>query len=431
MVVLIHAQVDNDVKFYNLEKEYRRTVSYVYRVQNTEALELKQIVREMLSIYGVVYVNEETNELYITDVEEKIEDLKRVLPSLDKEGLKAGNNLMSEVIYLEHGNAAEIIDILKHKLSAEGRIFQVPYLNALTITDIPSKIEELKQLMSELDVPIKHIGIEIIIIEFNSEKFAQLGLNLYNWLQDFNLRVEVNDNSFGGMAGGRFMGRSRGKRIIETRPTTFPYQLAADFSVSDIINFICEHGDGTILAQTQLVTRNNKGASISAQEVIPYRFYQHDVLDENAIENRAVTGLSVSVVPTVQEDSLINLSIVPRIADLTGWSPKGMPIVFERSMQTEVKVRDNTVFVLGGLKKREAVSVRRGIPGLKDVPVLRYLFSVEREAVVEREVILFIRPTTAIDPHVDSDAFSETLQRYRERTGAEETPADSSAGIDE
>jgi hypothetical protein len=47
----------DDVKFYNLEKEYRPTVTFVYKVKAAKALELKQIVKDMLSIYGTLYVN--------------------------------------------------------------------------------------------------------------------------------------------------------------------------------------------------------------------------------------------------------------------------------------------------------------------------------------------------------------------------------------
>ena len=67
----------------------------------------------------------------------------------------------------------------------------------------------------------------------------------------------------------------------------------------------------------------------------------------------AGNATALGVTPTLQQDSLINLKIRPSIGDLTGWTPDGYPIVFERSLNTEVNVKDNTIFVLGGLKKKE------------------------------------------------------------------------------
>jgi type II secretory pathway component GspD/PulD (secretin) len=124
--------------------------------------------------------------------------------------------------------------------------------------------------------------------------------------------------------------------------------------------------------------------------------------------------------PNVQEDSLINLKIYPTISDLTGWSPKGMPIVFERSLSTEVNVRENAMFVLGGLKKREVSDGRKGIPGLKEVPVLQWFFSVKKKIVLEREVLIFIRPTTNITTDLDTKIFDEAMEKYKEAAEKEQ-----------
>lgn len=421
LFVDLAAQEAGDVKFYNLEKEYRETITYVYRPAHASALEMKQIVRDMLSIYGIIYVNEEANELYVTDVVEKIENLKEILPQLDREGLTAGNNLVSEVVYLEHENAAEVIDIVKHKLSLEGRIYLVSHLNALAITDIPSKIGELRGLLSELDTAAKHIAIEITIVEFNGEEFSKLGINLFNWLQGLSVRAELHGDGPVPTARGGAIIRSRHKETFDPMygPTEEdkkgPFHLSGEFTVSDIVNFICENGDGTVMANTRIVTKNSKKAMISSGEVIPYRHYDNDQRDYRGKEDTKGTGLHLEVTPNVSSDSLINLKIHPRILDLTGWTPKGAPVVFERKLNTEVKVKDNTVFVLGGLKKREAVKVRTGVPGFKDVPVLRVFFSVKKAAIVEREVLIFIRPSIYTAGTADAQRAQEAVEEFQKK----------------
>jgi type II secretory pathway component GspD/PulD (secretin) len=121
----------------------------------------------------------------------------------------------------------------------------------------------------------------------------------------------------------------------------------------------------------------------------------------------------LEVTPNVSSDSLINLKIHPRILDLTGWTPKGAPIVFERKLNTEVKVKDNTVFVLGGLNKREAVNVRTGVPGFKEVPVLRVFFSVKKTAIVEREVLIFIKPSIYTAAAADARKAEEAVREFK------------------
>lgn len=414
-----------DVKFYSLEKEYRKTITWVYKVKNAKALELKQIVRDMLSIYGSLYVNEKTNELYITDVEEKVENLKEALSKLDVTDLKAGNNLVSKVIYLKHVNSWDLRDIIRHKLSPEGQLYEVPYLNAITITDIPSKIIEVVELIDKLDIPAKHISIEITIVEFNNEHFAKLGVNVFNWIQGLNIGAEFHGEDVADLtSGGSVILRSQNKPVISdenarseeiirrSEDVEKPLHVRADLSVSDIVNFICEHGDGAVLANTRIVTRNNKYAEFKSGETIPYRHFDHDRLDWDGRESTRYAGITLKVTPNVQEDSLINLNLSPSISDLTGWSPKGMPIIFDRSLKTEVKVKDNALFALGGLKKREAVEIRRGIPGLKDIPVIQYLFSVKQTSIMEREVLIFIRPSTNVSPEIDTKEMNKLMERY-------------------
>jgi type II secretory pathway component GspD/PulD (secretin) len=413
------AQSAEDVKFYNLEKEYRPTVTFVYKVKNAQALELRQIVKEMLSIYGTLYVNEQANELYITDVPEKVEDVKKALDGLDMAQLKAGNNLVSELAYLRHRNVSEVIDIIRHKLSVEGTLQEVAHLNAFTVTDIPSKIQEVLGLLEKIDVAGPHIAIEITVVEFNDERFSSLGINVFNWLQGLGAQIELYGDDIGSlgeagtaMVGSRTSPEPQVRDNLRDPEYEMPAGVSARLSVSDLVGFICENADGSVLANTRIVTTNNKDAQIAAKEIIPYRFYENEDAFRSPNEETVSAGIQLRVLPTLQEDSLINLRVVPVISDLTGWSPKGMPIIFERSLSTEVKVRDNSVFVLGGLRRRETVDVRRGIPGLKEIPIIQYLFSVKQTAVVEREVLIFIRPTTQVNTELSAQAVEGLMQRY-------------------
>lgn len=431
LAATVFAQESPDVKFYNLEKEYRRTNTLVYQPANTQALELKQIVADMLSIYGSVYANEQSNELYITDVSEKLDDVRTVLERLDVPELRAGDNLASELVYLEHENVAELSHIIRHKLSDDGTVFEVPYLNALAITDIPSKIAEVKRLLALLDVASPHVAIEITIIEFNNEDFSRLGVDLFSWLQGLTVRGDLHGVSLLDVKNaGSFSVRSRtepplpDKTIQASQQREKPWHVTAELSVADLAGFIAENADGSVLANTRLVTRNNKEAAINSREVIPFRFGENNQLHQSPAPNRVYAGLSLRVRPVVQEDSLINLTILPAISDLTGWSPKGMPIVFERSLSTEVKVPNESVFVLGGLKKRESVSVRRGIPVLKEIPVVRYLFSVQKKVLVEREVLIFIRPSLTDHSAISEKRIEELMDRLEGRDATFEETGD-------
>lgn len=353
-----------EIKFYQLEKEYRKTVSRVFELKSASAVEIKPIVQRTLSIYGSAYVNEQTNTLYVTDVPEKIDDLIPFIEKLDVKGMTAGENLVTKVMPLNHTKASDHIEFITHKLSSVGKVYANPALNALLITDIESKIEELQKLIIKLDVPVKHISVDLVIVEISSDFFAKIGLDPLSWLGSI--------SGYGSIYGG-------------TRNDY--WGISSDLDIGDIISLMISKGKGKVLANPRLITQNNKPATFASFDYIPYSYPSYRVY-----EATAKIGISVSVLPTVQEDGSINLSLTPVVSNLTGWSPKGVPLVSDRSLSTEIKVKDGEMFVLGGLRNQQKVKSRRGVPLLKDIPILKYLFSIGTEVEIQKETVLFVKP---------------------------------------
>ncbi len=410
---------NSPIKFYNLEKEYSKTITYAYTPKEASALELKQILANMLSIFGSIYVNEVTNTIFLTDTEEKIEDVKAILPSLDLKNIKAGNNLVSEVMYLKHENVFDVSSIIRHKLSGEGNLYEIANLNAMVVTDISSKIGEVKNLLEKIDVPNPQIAIEISVVEFNNEYFSKLGINIFDWLQGLNAGIDIYKMDDGTTRTsvtlqnkGEGPISTGGEFLISELDRSSQHKLRSEINISDLVNFINENADGAVLANSRIITRNNKQAILNAREYLPHQFFEQNLAEANPFTQLSLTGTTVRVTPTIQQDSMINLKIIPVVANLTGWSPKGMPIVFERSLDTEVKVKNNTIFALGGLNKKEKVKIRRGIPILKDIPLLRVFFSTQQDVVLEREVLIFIKPVLQEYYSSSEESMKNMMERF-------------------
>ncbi|MFH1940313.1 MAG: secretin N-terminal domain-containing protein [bacterium] len=374
----------DDLKIYKLEKEYRKLDTKYFTLKKAKALELKPIIENMLSIYGSVYVNEKDNTLYVTDTLEMVKALEKIVQQLDITDIVAGGNLTSRLILLKHTRASDIIDFVKHKLSKDGKIFVVGDLNGLLITDIQSKIEETENLIKDVDVPVKHLSIKVAILELNSDYYKNVGVDITSVLEQISPRISYS--------------RTKSKNKQDYPGTNNDYEYTRDdsnftisgsasFNLSDFIQIMTGDGKGKVLATPRLVTKNNTTASLNASEMIPY------TSAGSSSEGTRRAGISLRVTPIIQQDNFINLKISPNISNLTGWSPKGMPIIFERTLNTEVNVKDGDTFVLGGLKKTEKVKYVRGVPILKSIPLIKYLFSKTVEVELTREVVMFITPT--------------------------------------
>jgi type II secretory pathway component GspD/PulD (secretin) len=408
---------NRDVRFYTLEKEYKKIETVNFHLNKAKAVELKLIVQNMLSMYGSVYSNEKDNTLYVTDTPDIMANLKIIIPKMDIDGVVAGGNLTSKLILLKNTDALDIIPLVSHKLSKDGKIFNESDVNGILVTDIESKIKEVESLIQDLDIPVKHIVIEVSIVELNNEDYSKTGFDLLEILEQTNIsanydlgnqydnhnNMETRERSYvnkeiyeSNDAFGHNSSDQKNKQDYKdyyknnykTDRDYSSYSIGANMNVNlgDVINLMVKDGKGKVLASPKIVTKNNKAAYINATEEIPF---EHQIYSG---EYTAETGIRVSVMPTIQQDSAINLRISPRIADLTGWTPKGLPIIFERTLDTEVTVKDGDTFVLGGLKKTEKVKSVKAVPILGKIPLIKFFFSKKIEVTMSREVVMFITP---------------------------------------
>lgn len=127
--------------------------------------------------------------------------------------------------------------------------------------------------------------------------------------------------------------------------------------------------------------------------------------------NEVNVGLSMSVTPTFLEDNQLLLNVK---AVHTFFEPVTGTSTFSQSLQTSrnmvaaaTKIRVNETLVLSGLTEREAINGTSGVPVLKDIPGLQYLFSKNTIQNFNKTVLILITPRTIM-------AYGETLEKVSE-----------------
>ncbi len=127
--------------------------------------------------------------------------------------------------------------------------------------------------------------------------------------------------------------------------------------------------------------------------------------------NEVNVGLSMSVTPTFLDDNQLLLNVK---AVHTFFEPVTGTSTFSQSLQTSrnmvaaaTKIRVNETLVLSGLTEREAINGTSGVPVLKDIPGLQYLFSKNTIQNFNKTVLILITPRTIM-------AYGETLEKVSE-----------------
>lgn len=102
-------------------------------------------------------------------------------------------------------------------------------------------------------------------------------------------------------------------------------------------------------------------------------------------------GLYLEVLPTIGTD-MVTADLRVVVNSLTGYTRLDQPIIAERLIDTSITLKDGEPFAIGGLDKETRVEERSGIPLLKEVPGIKYLFSTQVERTQHSKVFLVITP---------------------------------------
>jgi len=106
-------------------------------------------------------------------------------------------------------------------------------------------------------------------------------------------------------------------------------------------------------------------------------------------------GVNVDVTPRVHSNREITLQVKVEVSSVTGRVSIGgieQPIFGQRTIEHNIRLREGEVNILGGIIERTESTTVTGLPGLSQIPFLRYLFSSEKKQELENEVLIVLTP---------------------------------------
>jgi type II secretory pathway component GspD/PulD (secretin) len=101
------------------------------------------------------------------------------------------------------------------------------------------------------------------------------------------------------------------------------------------------------------------------------------------------------VTPTVLENGLIRLEVTVTVREVIGnvaIEGNNTPVLSKRESKTDVFIRDGETLVMGGLIRERERTEENGLPFLKDIPFLGYLFKSANRTTSKTDLLFFLRP---------------------------------------
>lgn len=379
-----------------------------------------------------IVASERTNSLVLKGEAATLKKIEELIQQLDVPANRAGT---IQVVRLAHSDAEQLAEILKNLVSDENEdnkgnqnvktsIHADASLNALVIRANPTTMNELKDIIASLDVRRLQVLIEAVIMEVSTNFTRELGTELAIVDQgSSNLPIAITQPS-GVLASilQSIATNDPSSANLGTRPLLGGGNLdSSGTSFAFIIQAVSENSDVNLLSTPSITTMDNEEAKIVVGQNVPFRTGSTTTGSGGTVNpfttiQREDVGLTLKVIPHVHDGNSIRLEIEQEVSevDQTGTIDIGNDgsadlITNIRTIETTVLSENGEVVILGGLTRDKKSESERGVPLLKDIPLIGYLFKAESVRTEKQNLLVFIRSTVIAS---SSDMESQTTRKY-------------------
>ncbi|MDW7643676.1 MAG: type IV pilus secretin PilQ [Desulfuromonadales bacterium] len=322
----------------------------------------------------------------------------RVLPkekirSMDEAKLTAARtkeqleDLVTEVISVSYTDLKNVSAPARELLTERGKITEDARNKQIIVSDIASRIAEVRKLVKILDTPEKQVMIEARIVEANSNFGRDLGINwgiTYSGDGDPYL-----DPTLGGLAGG-------GSFLLPSTVGTPGLggsirfgNVGIDSTILDLRLAASEtRGQSKVISKPRVTTLNGEEATISQGTQIPYQ----SISDAGTKTEFVDATLELEVKPIINPDNTVILEIKASNNTPTTVAGATAPAIDKKEAETKLLLKDGETTVLGGIFVENEAYSTQGVPILMHIPVLGHLFKSTNKSNDRRELLVFITP---------------------------------------
>ena len=299
--------------------------------------------------------------------------------------------LETRIIRLNYANAGELSSSLQASLSRRGVIQVEKRTNSVIVSDLPGMVDKIEKMAMDLDTTTPQIEIIAKLVDVDKEALRDLGI-------EWNIG-EPSHYFSGPNASGAHVPNPGPQQDLGANQTTGIADPAATVSYGIFqkwgsleaqLQVMEQNRKANIISNPRITTVDNREAKILVGQKIP--LIVQDVAG-NPVSQLQTIGIQLKVTPHLTKEKKIIMDLHPEVSDLSTQSTvQGGVIINTSEADTRVMVDDGQTAVIGGLIRSNQSHVRRGIPLLKDMPILGALFRSDNTVNQDRELVIFVTP---------------------------------------
>ncbi len=347
---------------------------------NLQNVTWRQALDIVLKTYSLAGVQEE-GYIRVLPLNEYLQEQSSIEKQRADQRLLVG--LEMRIFPIGYSAAKDMAKPLKSMLSDRGSIDVDERTNSLIVRDIPDNLNKVEELIKSLDKETQQIRISAQLLEMDTDILRELGVN---WM---GTGTAVN-RRFGDTWYDTAAVSQTADKVSDPIGRFLFGMLRADSAVNITaqISALASTTKLKVVAHPEITTLDNKLASIQLGEKIPIK--QFDAAG-NVVITFVDVGTILKVTPHITAENRILMLLKPERSQ-SKTDPAGI-IIQTTNAETNVMVENGQTVVIGGLTTQDEEKLTAGIPILKDIPILGYLFRYTRKKVTTKDLVIFVTPT--------------------------------------
>ena len=313
-------------------------------------------------------------------------------------------DLQTASVRLNYASALALKKLLEDAriISERGSVQVEERMNTLIIQDLPTRLEDIKRLVGDLDKPEPQVEIEARIVQTNRDTARALGVQ---WGVSGRAVPELGNTTNlafpnNVQVGGRATDVPQGPKGVGTAinlpvvggTSALGLTLGAingAFNLDVALSALEHKGQLKILSTPKVTTQNNKQAEMTDGFQVPIQIVANNTVTVQYKD----AALKLLVTPQITAANTVIMAVTLENGSLDfTQSVNGNPAIRTQRANTQVQVADGITTVIGGIVQTTEQNLQDSTPGLSRVPLLGWLFKNNLSKNATQELLIFITP---------------------------------------
>ncbi len=303
----------------------------------------------------------------------------------------------------------EVVNGLRQLLDLH-RLSQVNAQNAIVIRDTPDKLLLAGKIIRDIDKAKPEVLIHVQVLTASMDRLRDLGILPGQSVSvAFQPRSALNPNGSTSSSSGGSSTTTTNNQVSLNNLKRLATQDWAITLPGAQANAILTDDRTKIVQDPELRVTDGQKATLKIGSRVPVATGSFQagvgvgVTGSSGVVNPLVNtqfqyidvGVNIEVTPRVHPDGEVSMKLTVDVSQITGTSNIGginQPVIGQKKVENDVRLKEGEVSVLGGLIERTDTKNINGIPGIGEAPLMRYLFSDNSHEIEEDETLIVLTP---------------------------------------